>query len=133
MPDPITQPDSSRAWVLYDGHCGFCTRWARFWEPTLAKWKISVAPLQQPWVADRLKLPPGDLVKDIRLLTRQGQTFSGANVYLQVARSIWWAWPFYALFSLPGFNWLIHRGYRWFATNRYCISGACDLPPAKNR
>jgi predicted DCC family thiol-disulfide oxidoreductase YuxK len=116
-------------WILYDGHCGFCTRWAKFWAPTLTRAGFAVSPLQELWVADRLKVPAGDLLSDIRLLTPENRLISGADVYLQAARRIWWAWPFYAVFSLPGFKWLIKFGYRWFAKNRYCISGACRLNP----
>lgn len=78
-------------------------------------------------MVDHFRLPMHELLYDLRLLTTDGQSASGADVYLQVARRIWWAWPFYAVFSLPGFNRLIHLGYRWFARNRYCISHACKL------
>ena len=117
----------NRGWVFYDGQCGFCSRWLEFWRPTLARRGFAVAPLQEPWVVARFQLPMEELIYDLRLLKRDGQTASGADVYLQVAKNIWWAWPFYALFSLPGFNRLIHIGYRWFARNRYCISHACKL------
>jgi predicted DCC family thiol-disulfide oxidoreductase YuxK len=114
-------------WVLYDGGCGFCARWVQFWKPTLAKRGIGIAALQDSWVIERLNLPPEDLLRDIRLLTADDKLHSGADVYLQVTRQIWWAWPFFAVFSLPGFNLLIHAGYRWFARNRYCVSHACRL------
>ena len=133
MPQPVVPSDSCKDWVLYDGQCGFCTRWVKFWEPTFTKRRIAIAPLQEPWVAERLHLPQEELLSDIRLLTRQGRVFSGADAYLQVTRQIWWAWPFHALFSLPGFNWLLHRGYRWFANNRYCVSGTCKLPAQPDR
>jgi len=113
---------------LYDGECGFCSRWVKFWGPTLAKQNLAIGTLQEPWVTQRLRMPLDELLADIRLLTREGELISGADVYLQVTKRIWWAWPFYALFSLPGFNGLIHLGYRWFARNRYCISHACKLP-----
>jgi predicted DCC family thiol-disulfide oxidoreductase YuxK len=122
------QPDQpSRGWVLYDGQCGFCFRWLKFWQPTLAKRGFAIAALQDPWVVAHFRLPMDELVYDLRLLTRDGQVASGADVYLQVAKKIWWAWLFYAVFSLPGFNRLIHIGYRCFARNRYCISHACRL------
>jgi predicted DCC family thiol-disulfide oxidoreductase YuxK len=119
------------AWVLYDGECGFCSRWVEFWKPTLAKRGIAIAALQESWVGSRMQMPLADLHSDIRLLSRDGQLISGADVHLQVTRRIWWAWLFYALFSLPGFNRLIHIGYRWFARNRYCVSHACklEIPP----
>jgi predicted DCC family thiol-disulfide oxidoreductase YuxK len=130
MSDVTPTNPPAKGWVLYDGECGFCSRWLGFWQPTLARHGFGIAALQEPWVTQQLQLPPEERLYDIRLLTREGESVSGANVYLQVTRRIWWAWPFYGVFSLPRFNWLIHLGYRWFARNRYCISHACRLHPA---
>jgi predicted DCC family thiol-disulfide oxidoreductase YuxK len=130
----VTTPASAetrrlaRGLVLYDGQCGFCSRWVKIWAGTLAKRGFHIASLDEPWVAERLKIPDDELLTDIRLLAADGQLISGANVYLYVMRRIWWAWPLYAIFSLPGFNRLINVGYRWFARNRYCVSHACRLP-----
>jgi len=118
-----------RGWVLYDGHCGFCSRWVKFWGPTLGRHGFRIAALEEAWVAEKVNMPYAELVTDIRLLTTGGELISGANVYLYVTRRIWWAWPFYAIFSLPGFNRLIHAGYRWFARNRHHVSHACGLHP----
>ena len=116
-----------RGVVLYDGQCGFCSRWVRYWAGTLERQGFAIASLAEPWVAEKINTPREELLTDIRLLTADGQLISGADVYLYVTRRIWWAWPFYAFFSLPGFNRLIHLGYRWFARNRYHISHACRL------
>jgi len=115
--------------VLYDGQCGFCSRWVKYWAGMLGRRGFEIASLDEPWVAKRIKMPHEELLTDIRLLTANGQLISGADVYLYVTRRIWWAWPFYAVFSLPGFNRMIHLGYRWFARNRYCVSHACKLRP----
>jgi|SRR5712664_873456 len=120
MADQSQRKSVPEGWVLYDGECGFCSRWVRFWESTLARQKLIIA--------QRLRMPLDELLSDIRLLTREGELVSGADVYLQVTKRIWWAWPFYAIFSLPGFNRLIHLGYRLFARNRYCVSHTCKLP-----
>jgi predicted DCC family thiol-disulfide oxidoreductase YuxK len=117
----------SEGTVLYDGACGFCLRWVRFWEPSLRRHGFQVAALQEPWVSERLRVDPATLLSDIRLLTPDGSLVAGADVYLYVARRIWWMKPFWAVFSLPGLNRLLHLGYRRFARNRYCISGACRL------
>jgi predicted DCC family thiol-disulfide oxidoreductase YuxK len=100
----------------------------QYWAGTLERHGFDIASLDEPWVSARVELPREELLSDIRLLTPDGQLISGADVYLYVARRIWWAWPFYAIFSLPGFNRLIHLGYRWFARNRYHISRACRIP-----
>ncbi len=121
--------DNSRGIVLYDGQCGFCSRWVKHWAKTLKRRGFAIASLDEPWVSDTIKVSLEELVTDIRLLTCDGRLVSGANVYLYVTRRIWFAWPFYALFSLPGFNWFIHRGYRWFAKNRYWFSRTCRLQP----
>jgi len=115
--------------VLYDGRCGFCSRWVKYWEGTLTRHGFEIASLDAGWVAERLKKPYEELLIDIRLLRADGELISGADVYLFVARRIWWAWPFYAIFSLPGFKWMIHTGYRWFARNRHHVSHACRLEP----
>ena len=119
----------ARGVVLYDGQCGFCSRWVKYWAGTLGRRGFEIASLDESWIAERIKMPHEELLTDIRLLTAGGQLISGADVYLYVTRRIWWAWPFYAIFSLPGFNRLIHVSYRWFARNRYCVSHACKLEP----
>jgi len=116
-----------RGIVLYDGQCGFCSRWVRYWAGTLERQGFAIASLGEPWVAEKINTPREELLTDVRLLTTDGQLISGADVYLYVTRRIWWAWPFYAFFSLPGFNRLMHLGYRRFARNRYHISHACRL------
>jgi len=58
----------------------------------------------------KLEMPHEKLLTDIRLLNADDRLISGADVYLYVTRRIWWAWPFYAIFSLPGFNRLIQVG-----------------------
>jgi len=118
---------AKQGWVLYDGECAFCTRWVGYWAGVLHRHGFGTSALQAPWVEQRLGLSREQLLYDVRLLRNDGQLNSGADVYLYVWRRIWWAWPLWAIFSAPGFNRLIHAGYRWFAQNRYCISGACRI------
>jgi len=119
----------ARGIVLYDGQCGFCSRWVKYWAATIARRGFEIASLDEAWVAERVGMPHQQLITDIRLLTAGGELISGADVYLYVTRRIWWAWPFYAIFSLPGLNRLIHVGYRWFARNRHRVSSACRIAP----
>jgi predicted DCC family thiol-disulfide oxidoreductase YuxK len=115
-------------WVLYDGGCGFCFRWVHFWEKVIERRGFALKDLQSARDDGSLKIPQQTLLDDILVLTGDGKLESGADAYLFVARRIWWAWPFYTIFRLPGFNRLLWQGYRWFNRNRYHISRHCPVP-----
>ena len=114
-------------WVLYDGDCTFCVRWLHLWSPVLCRRGFEIDALQADWTVEALGMTHEELLRDICLLTAAGSVYGGADVYLYLARRIWWLWPFGVLLSLPGFNALIWAGYRWFRANRHCISGRCEL------
>lgn len=126
--------EPTRGWILYDDQCGFCRRWIPFWEPTLAKRGIAIAPLQDDWVRAKLMLPESDLLQDLRLLLADGDQIVGADVYRYVMKRIWWAIPFYVFSVLPICRRVSNWSYRMFATHRYCVSNACRLSgPAVQR
>jgi predicted DCC family thiol-disulfide oxidoreductase YuxK len=114
-------------WVLYDAGCGICSRWVPLWAPTLARLGLGIAPLQDPWVVDRLRLPPDELLRDLRLLLADGRALTGADAYRYVMRRLWWAWPLYALASAPLLRRIFDRAYRAFADHRHRLSSACGL------
>jgi lipase maturation factor 1 len=114
--------EPSAGWILYDGECSFCYRWVHLWENVVGKRGFALKDLQSACDEGAFKVAPENMLDDIRVLTRDGQVVAGADAYLYVTRRIWWAWPFYAIFSLPGFNRLLWWGYRSFARNRYCVS-----------
>ena len=124
-----------RGWVLYDGSCGFCSRWVSFWENTLKKRGFRIAPLQSDWVGEELRLSDGELASDFRLLLANGEQVAGAEAYRYLMRRIGWARPLYLLSILPGFRNLFDLAYRLFADNRYLISRRCHVPvrPGKKR
>lgn len=116
-------------WVLYDGSCGLCARGAPRWRRTLARLNLAIAPLQEPWVAQRLPLAAPELLRDIRLLLADGRHYAGADVYRYVWRRLWWAYPLFLFSVLPGLRGLFDRAYRAFADRRHRISSACRLQP----
>jgi predicted DCC family thiol-disulfide oxidoreductase YuxK len=119
------------AWVLYDGACGFCSRWVPYWKDTLAKRNIGIAALQEPWVVERLGakgVSTSNLLDDLRILVAStGDVIPGADAYRYAFRRIWWATPLWLLSVTPGLRHLFDRGYRAFAENRYRVSRACGL------
>jgi len=115
-------------WILYDGGCGFCFHWVQFWKKVVEARGFAIKDLQSASAEGILQVPQENLLDDIRVLTRSGKLESGADAYLYVAQRIWWAWPFYAIFSLPVFNSMLWWGYRWFNRNRYRFSRHCPLP-----
>ncbi len=117
-----------RGWILYDGQCGFCFRWVHLWKNVVEPRGFALKDLQSASDDRSLQVSPENLLDDILVLTPGGKLESGAGAYLFVARQIWWAWPFYALFSLPAFNWILWRAYRWFNRNRYRVSRYCPSP-----
>lgn len=121
-------PPASQGWVLYDGNCGICTRLARFWEPTLQRLGLSIAPLQSPWVQERTGLELDALLSDVRLLHPNGRLISGPDVYRHVMRQMWLTYPLYLLSVTPGLSRMFDWSYRAFARNRTRISNACGLP-----
>jgi hypothetical protein len=114
---------------LYDDTCGFCREWIPFWGPTLRMIDLDIAPLQAPWVAERLGLPPHELVHDIRLLFVDGRRLAGAEVYRYAVQHIWWAYPLYLFSVTPGLRRLWDWGYRTFRDHRHGFSTACGPPP----
>jgi predicted DCC family thiol-disulfide oxidoreductase YuxK len=131
-PAPAAAPElPAVGWVLYDAGCGFCWKWVHMWESIIARRGFALKDLQSAWDDGSLQVSKDDLLDDIRVLTRAGELHSGADAYLYVSRRIWWAWPFYGIFSLPGFNSMLWGGYRWFNRNRYRISRYCELPPSR--
>lgn len=117
-------------WVLYDDACGFCRRWIPYWQGTLRRIGLGIAPLQAPWVAERFSMTQEELVHDIRLLFADGRTLAGSAVYRYAVQHIWWAYPLYLFSITPGLRRVWDWGYRTFRDNRHQFSAACDLPPA---
>ena len=124
--------ERTKGWVLYDGNCGFCSRWVPFWETTLKKRGFRIAPLQAEWVAEKFDLSHDELTADFRLLLADGEKLAGAEVYRYLMRHLWWATPLYLLSILPICRNLFDAGYRAFADNRYWISRTCHLPIRKD-
>jgi predicted DCC family thiol-disulfide oxidoreductase YuxK len=118
---------AARGWVFFDRDCGICTLLAQRFRHTLEKRGFGLAALQDPRVAALLALPPEELLREMRVVTSEGEIHGGAEAIVYLARKVWWAWPFYAAARLPGVPRILDAGYRWFADHRQCDSGMCSV------
>jgi predicted DCC family thiol-disulfide oxidoreductase YuxK len=119
---------AARGWVFFDRDCSICTSLARRFRCTLEKRGFGLAALQDPRVAALLGLPPEELLREMRVITSEGEIYSGAEAIVYLAGQIWWAWPLFAAARIPGVSRILDAGYRWFADHRPCSSGTCSLP-----
>jgi len=118
------------AWVLFDGACGFCSRWVPFWSRLLAAHGVGIAPLQASWVRERLGATDG-ISDNLRVLESGGRVHVGADAYRFAFRRIPWAWPFDLVSRIPFGRGIFDAAYRAFARNRYRFSRACRLAPGQ--
>lgn len=123
----INDTRTTRGWVGYDGDCPLCVGLARRFERTLRRRRFDVAPLQTPWLRERLGLPADDAPTEMRLLTLEDQVFGGADAVIEIARHVWWAWPVFAFAQMSAGRAILHAGYRWIAKRRNCLGGACRV------
>jgi len=118
-------------WLFFDADCRFCRTSARWLALFIEPRGFGLAPLQDPRVRTLLNLTGQQLLSEMKLLTREGRVFGGADALLALSREIWWAWPLYALALLPGIKPVLRAGYRWMAAHRSCQGAACGsaAPP----
>ncbi|HXY31649.1 MAG TPA: DCC1-like thiol-disulfide oxidoreductase family protein [Candidatus Methylomirabilis sp.] len=119
----------AEGWILYDASCGVCSRWVPRWRSALERLGLGIAPLQADWVRGHIPGTDVDLLRDVRLLRRDGTTLSGADVYRYIASRIWWMYPLYLLARAPVVSALVDRAYRVFADHRHAISASCGVSP----
>jgi predicted DCC family thiol-disulfide oxidoreductase YuxK len=117
----------ARGWLFYDAECGFCTRVARWLARPLHKRGLAIAPLQDPRVGELLGLSPEELLRAIRLVMSDGQRYSGGEVFVALARELWWLRPLAWIASVPGGSSLMRVMYAWVASRRQCRSASVRL------
>jgi predicted DCC family thiol-disulfide oxidoreductase YuxK len=117
--------------VFYDADCAFCVAMVRRFEPVLARRHFELVPLQTPGAGGTLGVRDDHLLDEMRLRLPDGSVFGGADAVAEIARRIWWGWPFWALTRLPGAMVPIRATYRWIARNRGCVNRACEIDAPK--
>lgn len=125
--------EAKRGWVFYDAECPMCTRLTARMAADLRARGFDRAPLQDPWVRQRLGLSLEQLLAEMRVLARDGRTLGGADAVVYLAREVrntthwWWAWPFTVVSRMPFGMRLLRYGYRRVAARRHCRKGVCAI------
>ncbi len=121
-------PGDRRGWVFYDGVCPVCLSLLARMGGLFRRRGFEFVPLQEPWVAPALGVPPEELRREMKLRQADGKLLGGADAWRELARSVWWLRPLVGVAGWPGFRWLVDATYRWVAANRYCLAGVCPVP-----
>jgi len=128
-----------RGWVLFDAACSVCLNLIARNQDTLQAAGFQPEPLQSPWVRERLKMPDDQLLKEMRLLTREGQVLGGADAMVHLAKELgkgsrpWWAWVLVIASKVPFSMPVLRVGYRWIAARRHSRQGVCAVPNMPKR
>lgn len=125
---PVRQHPAPRGWLLYDGTCGFCSRWVPFWSGYVRSRGYEIAPLQDRDLQTRFSLQEADLLREMTLVLADGNQIRGADVYRHFLQLSWLGYPVYLLTLVSGLRQIFNWGYRTFARNRYRLAGTCPVP-----
>jgi predicted DCC family thiol-disulfide oxidoreductase YuxK len=127
--------EMNRGWILYDAECPMCYRFVAQVEGALSG--FARAPLQSPWVQERLGLAGEDLLAQMRVLTPNGRVFAGADAVVYLAEEMcrhrprWWPLAVVLMAKMPFGLQLLRYGYGWVAARRSCRQGRCAFARAR--
>jgi predicted DCC family thiol-disulfide oxidoreductase YuxK len=125
----------SLSYLLFDGHCRFCTQGSRRLLRLARPGAIQLLDFQEPGVLQRFPgLSLDDCMREIKLVGGEGRVFGGAEAVARAiaTRGVPGAWAY--LYYVPGLRQLLDFLYAWVARNRYrfmgrteCASDACAV------
>ncbi|MDO4260027.1 MAG: DUF393 domain-containing protein [Actinomycetaceae bacterium] len=117
--------------LVFDGHCGFCTRAAGWLRRLDRRQRVQIYPAQRPGVLERFALTENDAQKAAWAFTGRRRTAGAAavNLVLDAALGVK---GFSSFYNLPGIHWIQDRLYQWVADHRYMLRGVtpwCEEHP----
>ena len=109
--------DTHRPVLIYDGDCGFCGYWARYWQKLTGE-RVAYRSYQEV-IAQYPAIPQAEFQRAVQFITPAGQRASAAEasfLTLSYARGkSWWLWLYR---RLPGFAAVAERAYAFTAAHR---------------
>ncbi len=120
--------------VLYDGDCGFCTKWRDRMSRRDREGRIEWLSVHDPSVASRFPdLDREDAMRQMYVYAPDGTVHKGSEGWMELFRFLEGLSFMVALGRLPGMRFVMRRVYGFIAGRRYrlsCAGAACRLPPA---
>lgn len=102
--------------LVYDGDCGFCVWWIRYWRRLTGE-AVDYRSFQAA-AGDYTDIPIEDFRASIQLIDESGARVSGARAAFTIASYAgrgFWLWLYR---WLPGFAWLCERAYTFTSRHR---------------
>lgn len=108
--------------MLWDGDCGFCSRWIRRWQKATGD-TVEYRPYQDA-LQEFPQVKEADCRQAVQLVLPDGRIFQAAQAVLKSlaigGRSMWML----RLYERSRFfRWFTERLYRWVARNRSWLPG----------
>ena len=131
------QRDDERLLLIFDGHCGICTRFAEWVQRHDRAQRAQVLPNQTPGLLHACGLTRAEVDREAWVLDRVGRAYGGAAAINRTLRELDGPWAIIArAYAIPGLRHLEDAGYRWFARHRGRFSRwgaipACERPGAR--
>ncbi len=102
----MSQASSGRYVVLYDGDCGFCTRWKERMEPRDRDGRIEWLSVHDPSVARRFPgLDREDALRQMYVFAPDGALHKGADGWMELFRVLRGLRFLPLLGGVPGASW----------------------------
>jgi predicted DCC family thiol-disulfide oxidoreductase YuxK len=115
--DPAEGPASSRPQLIYDGDCGFCGYWARYWQKLTGE-SVEYRPYQQV-LAQYPTIPEAEFQRAVQFIAPDGERASGAEAsFLTLAHARGKGFWLTLYRYLPGFAPVSERAYAFIAKRR---------------
>lgn len=121
----MTVDGDGRAWLLFDGDCGFCTRTAAWVTARDRDQRLRAVPYQQAPSPPMTPALRDACAEAVHVVTAEGRTLRGGDAAIHVAGALWGRWLAGTLAARPLRD-AIGLGYRVVAA-RTRKQGACAL------
>jgi len=106
--------------VIYDGHCGVCTRVVARLARLDTRGVLEITPSQADGTRDRFPWIPARAYDESLQVVRisDERTWQGAAAVEEVINALRGGWVVAWLFRIPFARRIAERAYRWFASHR---------------